>query len=347
MDKLVVTSMRQSAGKTSVIIGLAKALNRKAGYMKPFGERLIYRKKKLWDYDAALIANIFEIEESGENMSIGFHPAKLMSMLDEEMTKQKLLELMSAAGKKKDVVFIEAGKDITYGSSVYLDAISLSQYLDAGLLVVASGNEDTIFDDIIFLKKRVRMEQATLKGIIINKVANINEFNEIYLPKIQQLDVNVLGVIPYYKEFPFFSVNYLADRLFAKIIAGENNLNGIVENVFIGSVSASAVCKEPLFQTKNKIVITSGDRSDMIIAALDSQSTAIVLTNNILPPSNIIVKAEKMGIPLLLVSLDSYQTAKQIDDLEALPTKDDKEKIALIEKMISDHVDIKKLQLAK
>jgi len=45
--------------------------------------------------------------------------------------------------------------------------------------------------------------------------------------------------------------------------------------------------------------------------------------------------------PLLLVSLDSYQTAKQIDALEALPTKDDKEKIALIEKMISEHVDIK------
>jgi len=347
MDKLVVTSMRQGAGKTSVIIGLAKALNKKAGYMKPFGERLIYRKKKLWDYDAALIANIFEMEESGENMSIGFHPSKLLSMLDEEMTKQKLFELMSNVGNKKDIVFIEAGKDITYGSSVYLDAISLAQYLDAGLLVVASGNEDTIFDDITFLKKRVQMEKVTLRGIIINKVANINEFNDIYLTKIKQLGVNVLGVIPYYKELPFFSVNYLADRLFAKIIAGENNLNGIVENVFIGSVSASAVCNDPLFQAKNKIVITSGDRSDMIVAALDSQSTAVVLTNNILPQSNIIAKAEKMCIPLLLVSLDSYQTAKQIDALEALPTKDDKEKIALIEKMISEHVDIKKLQLEK
>jgi hypothetical protein len=107
--------------------------------MKPFGERLIYRKKKLWDYDAALIASIFEMEESGETMSIGFHPAKLMSMLDEEMTKQKLFELMSHAGNKKDIVFIEAGKDITYGSSVYLDALSLAQYLDAGLLIVASG----------------------------------------------------------------------------------------------------------------------------------------------------------------------------------------------------------------
>ena len=347
MDKLVVTSMQQGAGKTSVIIGLAKALNKKAGYMKPFGERLIYRKKKLWDYDAALIANIFGMEESGETMSIGFHPAKLMSMLDEEMTKQKLFELMSLAGNKKDIVFIEAGKDITYGSSVYLDALSLAQYLDAGLLVVASGNEDTIFDDIIFLKKRIQMEKVKLRGIIINKVANISEFNDIYLPKIKQLDVNVLGVIPYYKELPFFSVNYLAERLFAKIIAGENNINGIVENVFIGSVSVSAACKEPEFQTKNKIVITSGDRSDMIIAALDSQSTAVILTNNILPQSNIIAKAEKMFIPLLLVSLDSYQTAKQIDALEALPTKDDKEKIALIEKMISEHVDIKKLQLEK
>src|SRR5664280_3083567 len=102
MDKLVVTSMRQGAGKTSVIIGLAKALNKKAGYMKPFGERLIYRKKKLWDYDAALIANIFGMEESGETMSIGFHPSKLMSMLDEEMTKQKLFCLLYTSPSPRD-----------------------------------------------------------------------------------------------------------------------------------------------------------------------------------------------------------------------------------------------------
>jgi hypothetical protein len=29
MDKFVITSMRQSAGKTSLIIGLARALNKK------------------------------------------------------------------------------------------------------------------------------------------------------------------------------------------------------------------------------------------------------------------------------------------------------------------------------
>jgi uncharacterized protein len=347
MEKLVVTSMRQSAGKTSAIIGIAKALNKKVGYMKPFGERLLYRKKRLWDYDAALMASIFGLEENIEDMSIGFHHSKLLYMLDEEMTKQKLLELLAIVGNKKDYVFIEAGKDITYGASVYLDALSVAKSLDAGLLVVASGAEDTILDDITFLKKRVSLEKVNLRGVIINKVANITEFTDIHLTKIKQLGVNVLGVIPYYKELPFFSVSYLADRLFAKVIAGEDSLHRMVKNIFIGSASASAALKNPLFQVEDKVVITSGDRGDMIVAALGSNSAAIVLTNNILPPPNLISKAEKSGIPLLLVSLDSYQVAKQIDNLESLPTKDDKEKISIIEQMITAHVNIKELQAGK
>ncbi|HOW56663.1 MAG TPA: AAA family ATPase [Smithellaceae bacterium] len=344
MDKIVVTSMRQSAGKTSVIIGIARALNKKVGYMKPFGERLLYRKKRLWDYDAALVANIFELEENIEDMSIGFHHSKLLYMLDEEMTRQKLLELLTNMGNKKDIVFVEAGKDISYGSSVYLDALSMAKYLDSELLVVASGDEDTILDDITFLKKRVQMENIKLRGVIINKVANITEFTDIHLAKIKQLGVNVLGVIPYYKDLPFFSVSYLADRLFAKVIAGENNLHRIVKNVFIGSVSASAAMKNPLFQAEDKVVITSGDRGDMIVSALGSNSAAIILTNNILPPPNLIDKAEKHNVPLLLVSLDAFQVAKQIDALESLPTKEDKEKIKLIESMITTHVNLKDFQ---
>jgi BioD-like phosphotransacetylase family protein len=59
MEKVIVASMRESAGKTGVIVGLAKALGKKIGYIKPFGDRLLYRKKRLWDYDSALITDIF------------------------------------------------------------------------------------------------------------------------------------------------------------------------------------------------------------------------------------------------------------------------------------------------
>ena len=45
MNKWVIASMRKSAGKTSVIVGIAAALNKKMAYIKPFGERMLYRKK--------------------------------------------------------------------------------------------------------------------------------------------------------------------------------------------------------------------------------------------------------------------------------------------------------------
>ena len=42
MNSFVFASNRKNAGKTTVIMGLAKALSdKKIGYMKPFGERVV------------------------------------------------------------------------------------------------------------------------------------------------------------------------------------------------------------------------------------------------------------------------------------------------------------------
>jgi BioD-like phosphotransacetylase family protein len=343
VDKFVVTSLRQGSGKTSVIIGITKALNRKVGYIKPLGERFLYRKKRLWDYDAALVTNIFGLEENPEEMSIGFHHSKLLFMLNEETTREKLRELLVSVGDGKEIFFAECGKDITYGASVHLDALSLARELEAKLIVVASGDEDSILDDVIFFKKYIQAGEVHCKGIIINKVANAADFCDTRLPKIKQQGVEVLGVIPYCSELSCFSVSYLADRLFAKIITGEENLNRPVKNIFIGLMSVVAALKNPLFQEKSKLVITSGDRSDMIVAALESNAAAVMLTNNILPQSDLISKAAKMEIPLLLVSADTYEIARQIEGMESLPTKDDLGKISLIEQMVRTHVNLQAL----
>jgi BioD-like phosphotransacetylase family protein len=343
VDKFVVTSLRQGAGKTSVIIGITKALNRKIGYIKPFGERFLYRKKRLWDYDAALITNIFGLKENPEEMSIGFHHSKLLFMLNEETTRDKLRELLASVGDGKEIFFAECGKDITYGASVHLDALSLARELKAQLIVVASGDEDTLLDDVIFFKKYIQTGEVRCKGIIINKVANAADFCDTRLPKIKRQGIEVLGVIPYCRELSCFSVSYLADRLFAKIVTGEENLNRTVKHIFIGSMSAGAAQKNPLFQQEGKLVVTSGDRSDMIDAALESGAAAVVLTNNILPPPDLIAKAAKMEIPLLLVAADTHEIAKQVEEMESLPTKDDLGKIALIEQMVRTHVNLQAL----
>ena len=47
MKKIVVSSMRSNAGKTSIIAGIISLMkDKKFAYAKPLGDRLIYRKKE-------------------------------------------------------------------------------------------------------------------------------------------------------------------------------------------------------------------------------------------------------------------------------------------------------------
>jgi BioD-like phosphotransacetylase family protein len=340
MDKVVIGSMRKSAGKTSIIVGIAGALKKKMAYLKPFGERLLYRKKRLWDYDSALITHIFGLQEDPVDMSIGFDHSKLRYMYDEEGTRQKLLETMAHISRDKEILFIEGGKDLTYGISIYLDTLSLARYTGSKLFIVVSGEEDTILDEILFLKKHVDLTGVPLGGIIVNKVQNLDEFQNTHLPVINKMGVRVIGVIPYQSELTCFSVYYLADRLFAKVITGEGGLKRVVKNIIIGAWSANVFLQSPVFKKENKLVITGGDRTDMILASLESDTSGIILTNNILPPSNIISKATERNIPLLMVFSDTYQTAKQIENLEPLLTKDDTDKVELLKELCRKHVDL-------
>ena len=343
MNKIIIASLRKNAGKTTVMVGMARALNKKIGYLKPFGDRLIYNKKRLWDYDSALIANTFALSENPEDMSIGFDHSKLRYMYDEKVTREKVLDLAANMAQGKDLLFVEGGRDLAYGISVYLDAVSLARYLGGNLVIVISGDENTVFDDITYVKKSMDLSGINFKGIIINKVQNMDDFKETYLPQIQKIGVPVLGVIPYQKDLTYFSVSYLSERLFAKVVTGEDQLNRTVKNIFIGAMSVNAALQQPLLKKEGILMITGGDRTDMILVALDYQVTGIILTNNVVPPSHIISKATERKVPMLMVPYDTYETARRIDNMEPLMTKDDKQKIELLEKLIRENVNIQEI----
>ena len=341
MGSLIVASTRESAGKTSVLIGIGRALGKKFGYIKPLGDRFLYRKKRLWDYDAALMVNLFDLGEEPERISIGFDHSKLRYMYDEESITHEMKQVIAEMEKDKEALFIECGKDLSYGASVHLDPLTLSQATGHQVLIITGGSKNDIADDLAFLKRFVGSDEAHVGGVIINKVIQIDDFKETYLPEIEALGVNVLGVIPYDKELTTLSVSYLAEKLFARVIAGEDGLNRMVRNVFVGAMSVSAARAEPIFAKPDKLIITSGDRSDMIIAALEAGGTScIVLTNNIVPPANVTAKASELKIPVLLVPTDTYATAMQVDKLEPLLTKDDDKKIEIITRLVKENVDL-------
>lgn len=343
MKRLVVASTHRSAGKTSLIAGIAKASGKDFGYMKPMGDRLLYRKKRLWDYDCALMTNIFGLSEDVEDMTIGFERSKLMYMYDEAGTNERLSEMASRNEEGKELLFVECGRDLAYGTSVFLDAISVVRSLGGSLVLVADEDGNSSVDSVAFIRKYVDMSGVRFEGVVVNKVRNLEDYKETNLAEMSRRGIDVLGVVPYEPEMTHVSVGLLAERLLARVVAGEGGLTRRARNILVGAMSTNAAIQSPLFQREDKLIITAGDRSDMIVAALKSDTAGVILTNNILPSPNIVSQASQRNIPLLLVPFDTYETAMHIDTIEPLLTKDDSDKLELCSRLVREHVNLDKI----
>ncbi len=341
MKSIIVASTREDAGKTSTVIALARLLGKRFGYLKPLGDRFLYRKKRLWDYDASLLTQLFGLGEEPETISIGFDHSKLRYMYDRTSIFSEYNRILEQVGADREAVFVECGKDLAYGASVCLDPLTISHETGAPVIILASGGENEIADDLAFIHRFVTHDEATIGGVIINKVVQMEDFCDVHLPEIEKLGVNVLGVLPHRAEFSTLSLATVADKLFAKVLAGESGLSNRVRSVVVGAMSVGAALVDPHISDPDKLVITSGDRSDMILAMMETEGTAgIVLTNDIIPPANIVAKAADQGIPLLLVSGDTYSTALQVERIRPLLRTEDEAQIDKLTAMISDHVDI-------
>jgi hypothetical protein len=340
MSKIMIGSVRPGAGKTSLIVGLMAQQERRFGYIKPFGDRLIYKRKRNWDYDSNLILELFELDQEPEGITLGFDQSKLRYMFSSRSIEDTLTTMADAASEGKDLLFVEGGQDVTYGSSLELDTLSVARYTGARLFMILNGNNDEVMDDIAFIKNYLKTADVNFGGIIINKVRDVAEFNDIYRPMIEKYDLPIAGVVPLYEDLTFLTISYVAEKLHAKVIAGDTGLGNVIRNVLVGAMSTDETMRNPLFNSEDKFLITSGDRSDMILAAIDRNTRGIVLTNNILPPANIIAKARENNVPLLLVTMDTFQVAKQIDRMEALLTKDNEKRILKLRDIVSEHLNL-------
>ena len=346
MKSAVFASIREGSGKTSVLAGIMTALKNRYGYIKPLGDRLIYKRKRNRDYDSNLMVDLFGFTEDAENITLGFDHSKMRYMYNDESIKNAISVMIEKAGNGKDGVFIEAGKDIFYGASVKLDPLSLARHTNSSLVLMASGENESIMDDLTFIKRNLDMKDIDLSPVIINKVHDIDEFEKLYLKEIEDMGFRILGILPYKEQLTNHTVNSLAERLYAKVIAGEKGLYKTIKNIFVGAMSTGESLRNPLFNKENKFLITSGDRDDMIIAALESDSVGVLLTNNILPPSQIISIANEKNIPLLLVAMDTFTAARRVSNMETLLTKDNHEMIQLLSQMAEKYMNIEDIFLS-
>ncbi|MCK5072242.1 MAG: AAA family ATPase [Bacteriovoracaceae bacterium] len=341
-NRLLFASTHSDAGKTSIIIGICKNIDKKCSYAKPMGDRLLYKKKRLWDHDSALMTRLFNLDELPELMTIGFEHTKLQYMYDDDSIEEKLNDSIRTIEANSEHLFMEGGSNLQFGSFVNLSALDIAKNTDTKVVMVVSGTHEQILDDLTYISKNI--DKKLLHGVIINKVIDLDEFKSNFIEHIDSLGLKIFGIIPYDNTLETLTLRQVSEVLLAKVITCPDNLDGYIHHIDVGAMSAGRIVeKNNILTSKNNLVVTSGDRADIVLEALQRQTVGIILTNGILPEAKIISVAEQRKVPLLSVNCNTFEAVKKVDDINPLIMYRDTSKIEMIKSMIGQYVNINEL----
>ncbi len=339
MKTIVTASVSPNAGKSTVALGIAQQLNGSIGYMKPLGDNQIYKKKRLVDYDAALFKKVFAMDQPIEEFTVGFHYSKIAHAFPD--IPGELRRRADTLSEGRDVFLVEGSYDLVHGISLGLDTFSVARELDGGVVLVLTGEASDMLDDLVFAHRAAVHDDVDIVGAVLNrpKEEDMHHVEEA----LEERGIPLLGVMPYLEELDTMQASYLADKLFARVVAGADGMDNPIQHILIGALSASQIQRHPDFKKKKKLIITGGDRTDVIAASLkDPNTSCVLLTNNIVPPSNLTARADKKNVPLLSVRLDTYTAAQKVERIESIILPDETDKVETI-KGAAGHLDLSPL----
>jgi hypothetical protein len=301
--KSIIVAGNKRCGRTLLSVGMALNLQ-DISYFKPFCTKKIWGRKG--DEDIKIMKKIIDIPYSETELYLD---------IEQDVANNKIQEIFEKVSQGKKLTIVES--DMFYGYRKKFSALHIAHLL-GGKIILLIEKKDGWEDEAGFFSDRLN---NTLLGIVLNKGEESDLQKE-----------GLLGVIPYDSSLSTLSVNQIAEELYATILAGDDGLGKVVENILVGAMTVEHATKYFL-QTQNKCVITGGDREDIVMAALSTSTSCVVITGDIVPSINVIEKAERKKIPLLSVSWDTFTTAEKIEAIVPKIKPENKEMLAKIKEM--------------
>lgn len=346
----VASATRQSMGKTAFCLGLALTLKEEGlnvGYFKPLGWQFASKEGKPADEDAFLMKNLLSLEAPVELITPVLLEYQYLDQYSAEQTatlSNRISEAYQRASKGKDFMIIEALREPCLGTFLDLSTPKLAKQLNSDLLLVSTTYQDTAVDEILFANFCVTKEGTKCAGVVFNRVSKpIDErIKKVIVPTLEKREIHVWGLIPESIPLTAPTVKELSETLGGKVLCGEKKLSSLVERYLVGAMTQESAIR--YFRTApGKAVITGGDRPDIALAALETDTSALILTGALYPNVRVLAKAEEKGVPVLLVPYDTYTTVERVRDVAGKIKVGDTKRINLAKKLVSEHVDWKGL----
>jgi BioD-like phosphotransacetylase family protein len=360
--RIFVAATRMNDGKTTACLGLFAALQHlypRVGFIKPVGQRYVEVEGLKVDEDSYLLDMIYNVHVPIESMSpITIDPTFTRRFLaNPEETYAQLVDKICRAFDRvsweKDFTLIEGTGHAGVGSVFELSNARVARILDAKVILVCPGGIGRPVDEIALNKALFDKVGVEIIGAILNKVEaeKIPQIAHYAGLGLARLGVPLLGVLPVQKMLSAPNLSQVAEEIGGRWLnARGTGVHERILRVVVGAMTAKGIIDH--LQPGN-LLITPGDRDDVILAAISATSISgtkaiagIILTNDILPHPKLLELLAQTDLPVIAAREDAYTITSQIHNMTVKTQPQDTDKIPVIKQLVTEHVDMNKLLAA-
>jgi BioD-like phosphotransacetylase family protein len=357
--RIFVAATRMNDGKTTTCLGLFAALQSlypRVGFIKPVGQRFVNIQGVQVDEDSYLFDTIYDVHVPLESMS----PVTIDGTFTRRFLKQpdtilaeledKICRAFDRVSWEKDFTLIEGTGHAGVGSVFDLSNARVAKLLKAKVVIVTPGGIGRPIDEIalnkaLFDKAGVEVVGAILNKVEADKIGLIQEYAGIGLAR---LGVPLLGVLPIQRMLSRPSLSQIAEEIDGQWLNGKTSAaKQRADRVVVGAMTAKSVVD---YLLPGVVIITPGDRDDIILAAISSARISgertiagLILTDDTPPHPKLLELLAQTDIPVIAAKGESYTITSKINDMTVKTQPQDTDKIPVIKRLITEHVDLPRL----
>lgn len=359
--RIYIAATRQNEGKTTISLGLIFALKKRyghIGFIKPVGQRYVEMDGHKIDEDSVLVDEVCRLDCPLQDMSPvaverGFTEAYVQKP-DLGPLEKQIMDSFHKVSEGKDLVIIEGTGHAGVGAVFDLCNATVAKMLEAPALIVSGGGIGRPIDEIVLNKALFDREGVKVAGAIFNRVQpdKLEKIQRLGKMGLERQGIDLVGAIPHRPSLECPTVRQVMEELGCELVHGEEWLDNPIESTVVGAMTPHQALDH--FGT-GVLVITPGDREDLILAAMSSCVVGvgkaycvagIVLTGGLYPHRTVLRLIKRVEIPVLASPLDTYTVATEVRGLTVKIRPNDKAKITTVARLIERHVDIDRILAA-
>lgn len=318
--KLYIASTSEYAGKTLLALALGsiwKETGVAVGYVKPLGKIPVVQEGRLVDGDASFMAGALGLDASPESVcpAVITQDLVMAAYRGEELPlRGRISAAVHDAEARSEVLLVGGTANLRDGVFLGLSPLELIVNYDCRVVLVDRFEGEKSMDQVLWAAGALG---PRFLGVVFNRVEPSQEtfVRDTVIPFLGARGVRVLGAVPSDPVLGSVSVRTLADSLPASVACGlEGDMKGMIERFCVGAMDVEHALR--IFRgIPRKAVVTGGHRTDIQLAALETDTVCLVLTGGVAPNDLILSRAREKGVAILTVAEDTMSTVDRFESL--------------------------------